>query len=161
LVIIGKTWNVGTDTTESNNLLSNIGFIENELRECAHFGQIAISGEVINDRRRVSPGDFVVGDRSGDGHARLFGLIDGKKDLYIYLNSLIVDASSTKGGPVNNAAIIYRKRLHLCVLNAFYGSTNNEKRWRMLNRNPSGGYLDMSIVDSFQTIHDRTRKTRR
>ena len=158
LVIIGKTWNVGTDTTDSNNLLSNIGFVENELRECTHFGQIAISGEVINDRRGGRPGDFIAGDRSGDGHTRLKGLISGKKDLYIYLNSLIVDASSTKGGPVNNAAIIYRKRLHLFILNAFYGSTNNEQRWRMLNRNPSGGYLDMSIVDSFQTIHDKTRK---
>ena len=71
LVISGKRWNVGTDTTNHNEILSNIGFVENELKECTHFGLIAISGEVINNLRRGIPGDFVLGDRSGNGVKRL------------------------------------------------------------------------------------------
>ena len=43
------------------------------------------------------------------------------------------------------------------ILNAFYGSTNNEQRWRMLNNFPTGGYMDMSIVDSINAILDIAR----
>ena len=158
LVISGKRWNVGTDTTNHNEILSNIGFVENELKECTHFGLIAISGEVINNLRRGIPGDFVLGDRSGNGVKRLKGFINEKMDLYNYLNSQIVDARSATRGPVNNAAIIYRKRLHMYILNAFYGSTNNEQRWRMLDKFPGGGYIEMSIVDSISAIQDIVRK---
>ena len=79
-------------------------------------------------------------------------------DLYNYLNSQIVDARSATKGPVNNAAIIYRKRLHMYILNAFYGRTNNEQRWRMLDKFPGGGYIEMSIVDSISAIQDIVRK---
>ena len=158
LVIFGKRWNVGTDTTDRNNLLSNIGFVENELNKCTHFGPIAISGEVINDLRRGIPGDFVLVDRSGNGVKRLKGLINEKLDLYNYLNSQIVDARSATKGPVNNTAIIYRKQLHMYILNAFYGSTNNEQRWQMLDKFPDGGCIEMSIVDSITAIQDIVRK---
>jgi predicted nucleic acid-binding Zn-ribbon protein len=158
LVIIGKTWNVSADTTDSNSLLTNISFVENELNTCTHFGQLAISGIVINHRRQESPGDFVLGDRSGNGVKRLKGLINEKLELYKYINSQIVDARSATKGPVNNAALIYRKRLHMYILNAFYGSTNNEQRWRMLVKFPDGGYIEMSIVDSINAIQDLVRK---
>jgi hypothetical protein len=150
VVIDGKTWKVGTDMTDSTNLQTVIGYLNNELKGCNHFGRISISREVIEKR---GPRDFVKGDRSGAARNRLRKLIQKQETLYKHLPTLMEGYNGTakNGGPIHNAAVIYRKQLNLCILNDFYGS-NNGQRWRILNKHPEGGCLEMDILDSVNCI---------
>jgi hypothetical protein len=150
VVIEGKTWKVGTDTTDKTNLKTVRGYLNNELKGCDHFGQISISREVI---KKPGPRDFVRGVRSGDAHDRLRTLIRKQESLIKHLPTLMegYNGCAKDGGPIHNAANIYRKRLHLCILNNFYGS-NIGQRWRILNKHPEGGCLEMDILDSMSYI---------
>jgi hypothetical protein len=155
IAILGKTWMVDVNAccatnpnvTQSSYLIGKFSiYIDDEAgRHCSYFSNISINRDITI--ASPSDQDFVIGSRSGNGYKRLKELLKEQTELLDYYR---IHIDYTMGGPLSNAAIIYTKRVFLCILANYYTDKRNQ-RWRILKKS-GNEYVEATHLDAFEAF---------